>query len=119
MSPFATRLTLRFDPPIGPQACAARLRELLQALARIEERVPGAVVGHIKLFAELPGGGYVRGSAVSAARTAEVEVVAAGDTPIQSLALDLNVLVLGCPAAGCRDHVHAVVAGWGPVAVSC
>lgn len=111
LSPFATRLTLRFDPPLGPQQCAVRLRELLQALARIEERVPGSVVGHIKLFAELPDGGYVRGSAVSAARAAEVEVVCAGEVRIPSLALDLNVLVLGCSAAECRDHVQAVVAG--------
>jgi hypothetical protein len=110
LSPFATRLDLHFDPPVGPPECAARLRALLNELARIQSRIPGAVVGHIKVFAELPGGGYLRGSAVGPGQDADIEVVAEAGAPIAALALDLNVLVYGCTAADCRDHVREVLA---------
>lgn len=110
LSPYATRLDLHFDPPVGPPDCAARLRALLNGLARIQSRVPGSVVGHIKVFAELPGGGYLRGSAVSPGQDADVEVVAGAAARIEALTLDLNVLVYGCSAAECQDHVRQVVA---------
>jgi hypothetical protein len=75
------------------RACAACKTETRSATGAEAQRPCTPVIGHIKLLALFPGGGYLRASAVSAAHPPTYS----GQVPddLAKLTVTLNVLVYG------------------------
>ena len=109
LTPYAARLQWCFSAPRPLAEWRKLLAELLDELALATQSVESAVIGHIKALVLLPAGGYVRGSKVSAAVPADVEIAAAHQTDCAELELSLNVLVYGLPLPEMQRIVAGVV----------
>lgn len=95
LHPLAARLTWRFPAPLAPDACAALLADAVGAVARACQAAGPAVIGHIKALAVLPGGGYLRASAISATHPVDFEAHQASGEALAELAVTLNAIVYG------------------------
>ena len=125
LEPYASQQRWQMPAPLAGrdwrELLVAYLAELARACAAAPAGPPGgprptgsagALIGHIKLLALFPGGGYLRASAVSPVHRPTTD----GQVPdgLAQLSLTLNVLVYGVPrevlAALARDTASALAA---------
>ena len=95
LEPLAAQVHWQFPAPVASRDWEAVARDYLEALAGASAQE--GVIGHIKALALLPDAGYVRASAVSAKRPADVEVKCADAELVSQLTFTVNVLVYGLP----------------------
>jgi hypothetical protein len=131
LEPYAARLVWRFEQPQPLTTWQDLLAALLDELGLACSTSDRHVIGHIKAFALLPAGGFLRGSKVTACYPADVEAhidwhassvpppaerASARDTnhaPDQArsghteLEMTLNMLVYGLPMDSARRMVKA------------
>lgn len=93
LEPFAVRLHWQLTREGGEADWSQLLGEFVELLAKRCDNAGKCIIGHIKGFATLPDGGYVRVNAVSARMPADVDVKSRGR--FTRLTLTLNVLVYG------------------------
>ena len=108
LQPLAMTCRWTFPGPVDPKACAQALGELLVAIASGCQSPSGYVMGHIKAYAPLPAGGYIRANATSARQPPDVELQAPAGamvTMVTGLDVTLNVLVVGLEPVACRRQV--------------
>lgn len=116
LEPFATRLRFRVDAPLAAADWGELIREFARILCARCATEAGYLIGHIKGFAELAGGGYLRFSAVAAGRAPDVEVRGAQADTFREINVDLNVHVYGARPDRLREFVREagdeVARGW-------
>jgi len=105
LQPLALTCHWTFQDPVPPQSCAQALGELLAGIASGCQAPSGHVLGHIKAYAPLRAGGFIRANATSARQPPDVEVHAPVEAPVTGLDVTLNVLVVGLEQATCRRQV--------------
>ena len=117
LEPYAARLRWRFPQAQSLERWQALSAEFLDELALACTAGGGRVVGHVKGLALLPGGGFLRGSKVSARYPADVDVEGAEIDACADLEMALNVLVYGLPLTEGRRLVLEIGQGlaqrWG------
>lgn len=104
--PLAQTFRWTFHRPAAPSSCALVLREVLAALAATCQRASWHLIGHIKAYAPLPSGGFIRANTVSARRAPDVELHEPVATALERIDVTLNVLIVGMPLAACRQYVR-------------
>ncbi|MCC7463209.1 MAG: hypothetical protein IT480_12190 [Gammaproteobacteria bacterium] len=109
LQPLALACRWTFRGPVEPKVCAQALGELLADIASACQAPSDHVIGHIKAYASLPAGGFIRGNATSARQAPDVEVQAPADAQVTDLDVTLNVLVVGQEPAACRRQVLGVL----------
>ena len=108
LEPYAARLRWRFSQGQPLVRWQALFSTFLDQVGHAADAAGPYVIGHIKGLALLPGGGFVRGSKVSADYPSDVEVQGAGDAVCAELEMALNVLVYGLPLTQTRQIVPEV-----------
>ena len=93
LSQFTENFQVQYSRPFRPAESKAILRDLLSMIAQSCVSRGATVIGHIKLLATPPEGGYFYGSVTSTRMPATVE--AFDVFPHESLTIDLVVLVYG------------------------
>jgi len=95
LEPYAARLRWRFPQEQSPQKWQTLLANFLDELGRACVTAGPYVIGHIKGLALLPGGGFLRGSKVSAHYPADTEYTGQDTDRYAELDMTLNVLMYG------------------------
>ncbi|MBC7252081.1 MAG: hypothetical protein H5T62_17615 [Anaerolineae bacterium] len=95
LEPYAARLRWRFPQEQTLQKWQTLLANFLDELGRACVTSGPYVIGHIKAIALLPGGGFLRGSKVSARYPADTECTGQDPDRYAELDMTLNVLVYG------------------------
>lgn len=93
LEPFAAQLVLRSDREKTWEQWQTLLGQYLDEIGA--ECASRGIIGHIKGFSALPGGGYVRGSKTSTQYPADTELVKPELPGALELMWSLNVLVYG------------------------
>jgi hypothetical protein len=116
LQPFAARVRWEFATPLPMPEWVEIIRDYVEALAG---RCGGSkyVIGHIKALAVFPDGGFIRASAVDAARRADAESGGALPDRMPGVTFTLNVLVYGLPFEQAREMAqeaaHAIASARG------
>jgi hypothetical protein len=117
LEPLAHTCRWTFRRPAEPATCAQALADLLAGIAADCQARSGHVIGHIKAYAPLPAGGFIRGNAVSARQAPDVELHEPAGSAVASIDVTLNVLVVGLERDDCRRRalsaLDAVAARYG------
>ena len=102
LQPFAARVRWDFAAPLPMAEWVEAIRDYVEALTG---RCGGSdhVIGHIKALAVFPEGGFIRASAVDAARRADAEASGALPESLSAVTFTLNVLVYGLPFEQARE----------------
>ncbi len=107
LEPFAARLRWTLPRPRDGQVWSVMVAAYLEDLARRCEESGRCVIGHIKSFAELPGG-YLRANTTGTRAPPDTEVRSSGEC--SELLLTLNVLVYGIPSSDLASLVTQAAA---------
>jgi len=108
LEPYAARLRWRFAEEQPLVRWQALFSAFFDKVGQATDAAGPYVIGHIKGLALLPGGGFVRGSKVSAGYPSDVEVHGADAAACAELEMSLNVLVYGLPLTRARRIVAEV-----------
>ena len=106
LEPFATVIDWQLQHPIPAAEWQALFNAFLESLAQKSAAVENTVIGHIKGFAQLPQGGFIQVSVVSAARPATSSVRGEVASSCAQLTLALNFLVYGLPFQQAKTMVE-------------
>lgn len=107
LDPYATRLRFSAGSPVSCVDWGELIGDFTRILTASCATEADSLIGHIKGFAHLPGGGHLRFSAISAKIEPDVEV-SAGDThTCREIKLDLNAHVYGLAGARLAELVDA------------
>lgn len=101
--PYASKLRFCSETGLSASQWAAFVATLLENVARRCEAAGNCVIGHIKTFAAIDGGGYLRASVVSARHPADLDVNLPGS--LNGMTATTNVLVYGIS----RMDIHALM----------
>jgi len=93
LSQFTANYRVHYRRSYGSAESQALLGDMLSRIAQLCESRGAAVIGHIKLLATLPEGGYFHGSVTSTRMSATVEAI--NVFPHEALSINLVVLVYG------------------------
>ncbi|MCR3922578.1 MAG: hypothetical protein NUK65_08710 [Firmicutes bacterium] len=97
LEPYAGSLRWYFHQEQPLEDWQALLLQFLEQLGLACTAGDKRVLGHIKCLARLSPGGYIRGSKISVAYPADVEVKGNTATSFAEMQLTLNILVYGLP----------------------
>lgn len=95
LEPYSVQLNFKMDSPMTAGQWGRMLSDLIETLARNCSEAGPCVIGHLKGFARISENYFLRISAISADRPADVEARFSDD--ISKLSLTLNVMVYGHP----------------------
>jgi hypothetical protein len=120
LEPYAARLCWRFAEAQSLETWQALFTAFLDQVAQACTAAGGPrVIGHIKGLMLLPGGGFLRGSVVSARYPPQVEISRAASGTCAELEMALNVLVYGLPLTEAQQLVpeagQRLARRWGAV----
>ena len=107
LEPYAASVHWHFAAARPPETWQQMLTAFLDNLGMACTADSKCVLGHIKFFARLPHGGYLRGSKLSPHYPADLEVKG-GTSPFAQLQMSLNVLVYGLPLQEAQQFVRQV-----------
>jgi hypothetical protein len=96
LEPYTARLRWQTREGMINDELSRLVGEFVDTLARLCDGAGRCLIGHIKGFAALPDGGFIRVNAVSSRMPADVTVHSS--EPIGEFTMTLNVLVYGHPA---------------------
>lgn len=115
LEPYATRLEWQLGEKSGQDCWRQLLGRFGETLAERCDSAGKCVIGHIKGFAKLPDGGYLRVNVVSVKCPPDVAVQAPED--FDRLTLTLNVIVYGLSRSALErltdETAHEVAAQFG------
>ena len=96
LHPFAGQYQVRYSRLASEEEIRRMLAELLERIAHKSAAAGTTLIGHIKVYASQPGGGYLKGSLTSIKAPAQVEARSLQNH--EQLNVSLVVLVYGLEA---------------------